>query len=222
MRNVGQISVGQNAAKDVILARASLDSARILFDASKVQRSARPGLVARKLGRLGPSAYPVYLKTLSRLEAKGWPRNQAVFDALRLTISDNYAAQGAKAIREAARSAGLGDDTGRQVGCAITGGVTAIGGSILSMYTGGIGGSAMSVGGQLVGGALDCNRDAREAQQATAAAQAREAQALAEQARLQAEALERAAAHRSSQVRTVAIAGGGVALLLGLGWLAFG
>lgn len=222
-RGSDAIRVGQVAYRDPILARASLEAAQLLKSAVDRPKDIREDFVRGELRGYGPGAALKFTRKLAKLSRRGLNRNQAIFDSLRMVIADYYTQLGVEAIQAAmaqaydADRAGLGEDVGRQVGCAITGGATAIIGSILGVFTGGAGSSAAAVGGSLIGAGLDCGHDERVAQQQIAEAQARQAQAVAEQARIQAESQERlariAAESRTKQIVTVALVGGSALVL---------
>jgi hypothetical protein len=220
------IQVGERAGRDVILARASWDASQILLDAVKQRKPDREVYIERRLKRYAPDAGRRFVQNMDRLLARGRNRNQAIYDSMRLIIADYYAQLGIEAIQAATANIygadyGLGDDA-KDIGCGITGGITAIGGAILGAYTGGAGATPVAVGGSLVGQALDCGSEARESQERIAAAQAQGAQAAAEAALAAAEAEERLgrtqAEERTKQVKTIAFVGGGLLLLLVTGY----
>jgi len=220
------IQVGERAAHDVILARASWEASQILVDAVKRRKPDREVYIEQQLKRYAPDADMRFAQNMKRLLGRGWGRNQAIYDSMRLIIADHYAQLGVEAIQAAVANVygadyGLGD-TARDIGCGITGGVTAIGGTILGLYTGGAGATAVGAGGSLVGSALDCGKEARQSQERIAAAQAEAAQAAALAAQAAAESQERLGAmqaqERTKQVKTIAIVGGGLLLLLVAGY----
>jgi len=222
------ISVGKDAGKDVILARASYEAACILRDAMKLPRESREALVHRRLRKYAPNAAAVFAKERARFETEGRGRNQATYDAMRWIISKSIALRGVEAIQAAvaravdADRAGLGDDA-RDIGCGIIGGVTAVGGAILGIYTGGAGSVAVGAGGQIGAQALDCNYKQREAAERIAGIQAASAQRIASEAARQAEAEAQTAgvmaSERTKQIRTVAVIGAATVGLLGLGYM---
>lgn len=216
------IRVGKRAGQDVILARASYDASRILLDAVKLRKPEREAYIEQRLGRYASDAGLRFVRNMDRLLARGWGRNQAIYDSMRLIIADHYAQLGIEAIQAAVASRygadyGLGD-TARDIGCGITGGITAIGGGIVGLFTGGAGSAAVGAGGSMVGSALDCGKRDREAAERIASDQAAAAQAAAEAALAQARAQERLGKERTKQVQTVAFVGGGLLLLLIAGY----
>jgi hypothetical protein len=218
------VRVGAVAYRDPILSRASLEAAEMLRLAVRKPRWARDSFVRSRLVRYGPDAARKYGANLNRLTAKGWSRDQALFDSIRLVIADYYAQMGVEAIRAAvaqnqdADRAGLGDDTARQVGCAITGGTTALVGSIVGIFTGGAGSAAAAAGGTLIGSAMQCNREQQQSTQQIAASQAAQAQAQLQQAQLDAATQLAMQQARTKEIATVAVIGGAALVLLLAGY----
>lgn len=219
------IRVGSKAGKDIILAQASYDASQVLLRAAERPRGTRLAFIRRQMRYYGSDGPQRFERERATLLRRGWAPNQATYDAMRLVASNKYAKEGLQAIRAALAqhvsgeyAEGLGDDTGRQVGCGITGGVTAIGSLVAGIYTGGAGAGAVGAGGSIAGQALDCNREGRESQERIAAAQAQAAQATANAALAQAQAEAAAEAEKTKQIKTVAIVGGVVLLLLGTGY----
>jgi len=216
------MTVGAAAARDPILARASYEAARILREAVVKPKSVRDEFVKNRLvQKYGTAVKRSYERGLRRLGTKGWARNQAIFDAIRLAIADALVAEGLLAIDTAIKQdrgvdQGLGiSEKGRTVGCGIVGGATLVGGIIGSIYGGQAGGSGAAVGGQLIGGTLDCSKAEREAAQALAEQQAAAAQA--ELARTQALAEQEAVRRKETTKRILVVAGiGGAVAAVGL------
>jgi hypothetical protein len=218
----GGIRVGANAARDPILASASYEAALILKSAIKRPRSLRDEYVKNMLtNHHGTAAAQSYERRLRSLGSKGWNRNQAIYDAIRLSIADAMVAEGVLAVDTALKQEmgvdqGLGiSKKGRAIGCGIVGGTTLVGGIVGSIYGGQAGGQGAAVGGQLVGGVLDCNKAEREAAQQMAAQQAAAAQAELE--RTQALAADQAARRKETTKRVLLVAGiGGAVAVVGL------
>lgn len=219
------IVVGKRARTDLILSNASLDAARILRSAVEEPKPQRERFIESRLKVYGDTGQK-FAQHLRRLQAKGYTRNQALYDAMRLVIADYYTQLGIDAMASAAAAAygadhGMGD-TGRDIGCAITGGTTAVVGGILGVLTGGAAATPIAAGGTAISQGLDCGYREREASERIAANQAEAAQFIAEQARLQAEAQERVetkkAEERTTQVTTLAVIGGGLVFLLVAGY----
>lgn len=218
----GGIVVGANAARDPILARASYEAALILKSAVKKPRSIRGEYVQNILTqKYGTNASLSFQRKLVQLGAKGWRRDQAIYDAIRLSIADALVAEGLLAIDTALKQEmgvdhGLGiSEKGRTIGCGITGGATLIGGTVASIYGGQAGGTGVNVGGQLIGGVLDCGKKEREAAQRLAEQQAAAAQA--ELARTQALAAQEAERRKETTKRVLLVAGiGGAVAVVGL------
>jgi hypothetical protein len=165
------------------------------------------------------------------MESEGKGPNQALYDAMRLIIADHYTQLGIEAIQAASAQTygadyGLGLSLGKKIGCGITGGVTAIGGAVVGLYTGGAGATPVAAGGSMVANTMGCNKDQQRAAQALAETQARQAQSMVDAAEAQARMEAQAQAHertlateKTSRFKVGAAVGGGVALLLGLGYM---
>lgn len=221
------IRVGRAAKNDIILSRASLDASDILLDAAKRPRGQRLWYIRERMRHYGPGSRQLFDRERATLVRRGWAPNQATYDAMRLVASNAYAREGMQAIRAALATHqtaeyadGLGEisDKGRTIGCGITGGVTAIGGLVASIYGGQAGGTAVGTGGGAVAGALDCNKGQREAAQALAEQQAALAQAQADAALAAAQAQGKTAEERTKQVKTVALVSAGLIALLATGY----
>lgn len=226
-RQPGEIQVGSAAKNDVILAQASYDASQILLRAAKKPPGKRLTFIRRQMLYYGPGSAQRFEQERKTLMRRGWEPNQATYDAMRLVASNAYAREGVQAILAALSTnmtaeyaQGLGEmsDRGRQIGCGITGGGTAILGTVASIYGGQAGGGAVGIGGGLVGGALNCNKEQQEAAQALAEQQAAAAQANADAALAAAQATSKAAEERTKQVKTIAIASAGLIALLATGY----
>ena len=221
-RNSSTITVGQAARRDPILAEASYEASKILRKSVTKPRSVRDEFVRNALmSKYGTAAAISYEKALRRLPQKGWQRNQAIYDSIRLAIADALTRSAILAIDTALKQEmgvdqGLGMSAkGRQVGCGVVGGATLVGGIVASIYGGQAGGTGANVGGQLIGGVMDCSKAEREAAQKLAEQQAAAAQA--ELARTQALAELENARGRETTKRVLMIAGiGGAVALVGL------
>lgn len=161
------IRLGSLARKDVIFARASYEASSILLRSMKKPRAQRVSYIESQLRRYYAGSKQRFVAKRQELMSAGTAPRQATFDAMRLIIANHYAQLGMEAIQAAiARThsaEALGDRDAELVGCAITGGVTAIGGFFASLYGGPAGGGAVGTGGQLVGQVLDCGKEEREA-----------------------------------------------------------
>jgi hypothetical protein len=227
----GTIQVGANAHRDPILAKASLRASEMLLRAAKRPAPSRPGFLRRELRRqYGEAALRRYTRERGQLAMSRSP-DQALYDALRLAIADYYTAMGIDQLRSALSKKypgrfvpGLGtvDNTGRDVGCAVGGGATAILALVAGAYTAGAAAAPVMVGGSLAMNAAGCNAGSQAAQQQTADAEARAAQAALEAAAATAAAEEAARAQRNKTLLTVAAVGGGILLLGGVGYLIVG
>lgn len=226
-----RIQVGHAAGRDVILAQASWDASRILMHASRLSRGRRLSFIRRQMRVYGPGSVSSFDERRQQLLRSGSAPNQATYDAMRLVAANSYAREGEQAIRAALAEKvsgefadGLGGITkkGRNIGCGIMGGTTMAAGLVASIYGGAGGGSAVGAGGSMVSGALQCNKEELEAQQRIADAQAKAAQATAdaalEAARIQERTQSRVAEERTKQIKTVAVIGGALVLLLATGY----
>jgi len=215
----GGVTVGSRAPQDLILARASLAAAKLLLRAAKRPRAARPAFIARAVGRkYGAKARREY-------EARPHRTDQQVYDALRLALANYYTVVGLRWLQGRLKAkhgsrftpvalSGLGDE-GRDIGCAIGGGATALLAGIVGIYTGGAGTPLVGAGGTLAMTAAGCSTGQAGAQGDLAAAEAAAAAAALEAARLEAEAAER---KRKKMITIAAIAGASV-LVLGVGYM---
>lgn len=226
-RRKGGIQVGSAAKHDIILAQASDDASRILLAAAKRPQGQRLRLIRERMRYYGPGSQQLFEQERQTLLRRGWEPNQATYDAMRLVASNAYAREGMQAIQAALAekvsgeyAEGLGEisDKGRQIGCGITGGVTAIGGLVASIYGGQAGGTAVGTGGGALATSLDCNKAQREAAAALAEQQAATAQANADAALAAAQAASKTAEERTKQVKTIAIASAGLIALLATGY----
>lgn len=218
------IKVGALAAKDPVLAKASLIAAKILQQAVGKSMTDREEFVAAKLNAMRPGAAKEALDERRRQQARGVPRDQAIFDGIRLAIANALADDIITTYRFAvAQERGvdaLGDDTARDVGCAVTGGVGIVAGIIGSIYGGQAGGTAAGAGTQVLGSALDCNRREREAQLEIARQNSAAAQAAANAAQAQALAQVQLEQARGQTITKVLLIGGGVVILGGIAFMA--
>lgn len=208
------IRVGERAKRDPILAQSTLLASQILLKMAKVPEPRRLAVMTHELQKLGDGLDAVVGREYASERARGVRADQAAFDAMRVAIANRLMDRGLVELRSQIGSklgwdtlldTGLGDDTARQAGCIATGATTAILGTILGVYTGGAGASVASTGGQLVGGALDCGREQRLADERLAAQRAAEAQANLQRAQLEAQ---RASARSRDRMRLVLVGGG--------------
>lgn len=206
-----------------MLASASLAASKIMLAATQKPAAVRKSFVTNKLNAVRPGLAREAAATRSRLVAEGKNPDQATFDAMRLAIANANMDEGIQSLKEkAARrfgaeafSGGLGQmsPNDRATGCAIASTASTVGGvaSVIPVY-GQIVGAIVGIGSGIAGGALDCNRESREAAAAAAAAQANLVAAQ------QAAAARAAAAQSSSRTRLLLI-GGGAIVALGAGYL---
>lgn len=186
------IRIGERAKRDVILARASYEASSILLRSMTVPRDRRVSYIESQLRRYNAGTKRRFVPERARMIRSGVASRQATFDAMRLIIANHYAQLGVEAIQGAlahTQSAeALGDRDAEVVGCAITGGVTAIGALVATIYGGGAAGSGVGTGGQMVGQVLDCNKEQREAAMVLAEKQHQTALAQLALAELEADA----------------------------------
>lgn len=214
------IKIGEAAKHDPVLAKASLYASEIIRKVASLPKSERQAMAAHYLNRLSPGLGAEWKKELGRLLAKGVDRDQAIFDSMRLVIANRYVERGLEVIKLAVASdygwdslagvQGLGDDTARDVGCAIAGGAGIIGGIIGSIYGGQAGGQAAATGTGTMSTAFDCNKRDRESAERVAATQAEVARLNLQAAQEAARAQER----RGDQTIKMILIGGGIAGLV--------
>ena len=215
------VRVGKTAYTDPVLAHASLEAATMVKQSMSYPPSQRRGYIMSQVRARGAGLERTARSKMNGMVRRGVNPDQAIFDSVRMTLADKAIGEGLAFIRQAVDSpyeatAGLG--SAQDVGCAITGGITAVGGFIASIFGGAGGGGAISE-------SIGCNDAAR----AAAARNAQlEAQAAADQL---AAAREMAAAQVASakagvnvqfmkgkMYTNVALIGGGVLLVLGIGY----
>jgi len=222
------VRVGKTAYTDPVLAHASLEAATMVKQSMSYPPSQRRGYIMSQVRARGAGLERTARSKMNGMVRRGVNPDQAIFDSVRMTLADKAIGEGLAFIRQAVDSpyeatAGLG--SAQDVGCAITGGITAVGGFIASIFGGAGGGGAVGTGGGAISESIGCNDAAR----AAAARNAQlEAQAAADQL---AAAREMAAAQVASakagvnvqfmkgkMYTNVALIGGGVLLVLGIGY----
>jgi hypothetical protein len=222
------VRVGAAARKDAVLSQASLTASDIILGASRKPLAVRQRYVENRLNGLKQGLAGEAARERRRLVARGVNRDQATFDAMRLTIANATMDEGIEQLAEkAARGrvgaesfAGLGElsPNDRAIGCTIAGGGAVAGGvaNIVPVY-GQIVGAVLGIGSAIAGGAMDCGREQREAQ-----AQAAQAQANLQAAQQQAMFMQQQAAEaqRQRRLKMYLIGGGAVVVLLGVGYYA--
>lgn len=217
-----RMEVGRRAAQDPILARASLESAKLLTKAARRPRSMRLSYLRARVA----SDYDRPTADAFFSRAAGARTDQAVYDALRLAVANHYTRIGLRYLQRKLKSR-FGDDfrptalSGEEeeaIGCAIGGGASAILATVVGAYTGGTGAAPIGAAGLTAMQAAGCGADQQAAQQALAEAQAAAAAAELERARLAAEAEAARSAAQQKTMITVAAIGGGALLLLGIGY----
>lgn len=213
------IRIGEAAKHDPVLSKASLYASQILRKVASLPKSERETVAVHYLNRLAVGLGAEWKTELRRLLRKGVARDQAIFDSMRLVIANRYFERGLEVLKVAAASdygwdglEGLGDDTARDVGCAVAGGAGIVGGIIGAIYGGQAGGTAASTGTSTLSAALDCNRRDRQSAERVAASQAEVARLNLEAA----QAAARAQEARGDQMIKVVLIGGGIAGLVAI------
>jgi hypothetical protein len=213
------VSVGRRAFSDPILARASLDAAKIMERMARVPRSDRRSEMARQAESMGRGLGRESMVKLDEMMSGGVSADKAIFNALRLTIANRRMDESLARVKDAIAASsrgGLGQfpsinlsPSDRVAACTAAGAGATVGGVVgtIPVY-GQIVGGILQLGSQIAGQAIDCSREQREAAAATAAAQAREAEARAQAAAIQAQIEDR---RRRSTRNKVLFAVGAVA-----------
>jgi len=202
------IQVGVLAQRDPVVAFSSVMASDLLKQASVRPAGKRLGWLRGELNKVEPGLGDTFVSKTRELKRRGRRPNQAVFDALRLTLANQVATGLEKRVKGGALS-GLGSSAEdiNAVFCGITGVATA-GGAIASSFSNPSGSAAVGQAGSAALQASGCNASAL-------AQQARIAEANAAQAQAQAMALAQAQAQTQDNTMTYVAIGGGV-LLLGL------
>lgn len=105
----GAVKVGELAKTDPILGGASLLASNVMLYLSRQPKAARRNLMRIKLNGLYPGMGDAAVTKLDSLAARGTPPDQALFDAVRLTIANRiFDWAGNQAARRSGMS-GLGD-----------------------------------------------------------------------------------------------------------------
>lgn len=222
--DTGGVRVGQGARSDAVLAKASLLASQILVKVTRLPKADRKAVAAGELNKLSPGLGSEWKAELAKQISEGRKRDQAVFDSMRLVIANRYFDRGVELLRGAMASdygwdsmldvPGLGDDTARDVGCTVAGGVSMVTGLIGSIYGGPSGGAAANGGSSLIAGGLDCNRRDREAQLTMSNNQVAQAQTNLALAQQQAAAQLAAEQSRSETTKTMVFVGVGGAVVI--------
>jgi hypothetical protein len=213
------VSVGARAYSDPVLARASLDAAKVVEKLASVPPRHRRALMLAEAEKRGPGLAKQVESELSRQLRRGVAADRAVFDALRTAFANRRmnAALDRAAVYAASRegwsalvdsSLGQLSPSDRVAACTAAGATATAGGvtQVIPVY-GQIIGGVLSIGSGIAAQALDCGREEREAQARSAALQAAEAQARIQRAQALAQAEEIAARNRR---RRQVIVGGAI------------
>jgi hypothetical protein len=176
----GEIKVGPLASRDPIVAFSSVMASNLLRMSVRLPRPQRLAWIRREMNKTEPGTGDEVVSQIRSLTRRGKPRNQAVFDGLRLTIANQLAKQMEKRLSRHSID-GLGGSEGdiSAVFCGIMGTAT-VGGSI---YTAGTsnptGSTAVGTAGAGAMSAAGCNTGALREQARIAEANARAAEAAA-------------------------------------------
>jgi hypothetical protein len=210
------------------LAHASLEAATLVKQSMSYPPARRLRYIMSQVRARGPGLEPTARSKMNSMLRRGVGYDQAIFDSVRMTLADKAIGDGLALIQHAMRYpdeaiSGLG--SAQDVGCAITGGITAVGGFIASIFGGAGGGGAVGTGGGAISESIGCNDAARAAAarnaQLDAQAAADQLAAAREMAAAQV-AASRAAVNvqfqKGKMYTNVALIGGGVLLVLGIGY----
>lgn len=212
---VGQlpsIRIGHLAPRDPIMAFSSVMASSLLKQASVRPRRHRLSWLRGEMNKVQPEMGTKFVSRFRQLRRQGQrPSNQALFDALRLTLA-NQVAFGMDRIAPTHSAAGLGDSRSDIDGvfCGIMGVGTA-GGAIAASFDNPSGSSAIGEAGSSAMQAAGCNAEALVEQARIAEANARAAEA---------NAAAMAARPEEDKTMTYVAIGGGVLLVGLLGYLA--
>ena len=224
MATMQKVKIGPATRTDPTLAKASLEASKILRLAVALPFAQRDAFVNATLAsKYGAQTASNAFTGRAKLMKMGASRDQAVFDAMRYAITNYYLGKMVTAYQNA-RFSGLGD-TGQDACCGITGVVTAVGGAIASIFGAG---AAVNTGGAAIAGACDCSHTREQAAAAASNAQAAAETAQANVAIAQSQAQAQAAAAQAAVLQQqqkgqtlehLALIGGGLILVLGVGWM---
>lgn len=221
------VQIGTKPAHDLVLAMASHRAAGLFLQSLDHPKTLRLAALRRSLVvQYGPDAGRKFDEELKELRRqRGRAENQERLDAARLVVANDLARQGVEYLRAAVAQnvdAGALGDTGRDVGCGIAGGATAILALVGGVYTAGVAAPVIGGAGGMAMTAAGCGAQAQAQAQQTAQQAAAAAQAVtdAANARLAAEnaANEAAAAEQRRKLVTVGVIGGVALLLMGTGY----
>ena len=210
-------TVGALAAKDPVLARASLVASVIIKNAVSLPKNTQAAYIVGELNRIQSGLGAEFLRQLKQVRGRGERGMTATFNAVRLVISNAVASDVVQYFRTVVASGGDAEalgDTAQDVGCGITGGVGIVAGLIGSIYGGQAGGTAAGAGTQVLGQALNCDHAAQASAQAVAASNAQAAAANLAAAQAQAQSAAQLAAQQGQNTQRMIIYGVGSVLAL--------
>lgn len=208
------VQIGRLALKDPVIAFSSVMASSILVKAARFPRAQRLNWIRTEMNKTHPGIGDDFMSKYRQFERQGKPRNQAVFDALRLTIA-NRVADYIEKRTPTHSAAGVGDtmDDIRRGMCTIAIAGGAAGGGWYGAATDNPAGSRAIIDSSLAASQIaGCNREDLELQ-------ARIAEANASAAASMAAGADGAEVHAfASPGALVALGVGGVALIGLLGW----
>ena len=170
------INVGHVAQKDPLFAYSTVMASELLKHVAAQPAARRRAWIRAEMNKTNPGIGDAVLEKLDSLIARGWDQNQALFDALRLTIANQIASVLDK---RAQHTAGLGESSEdiNAVFCGIMGTAT-VGGSIYGAASSNpTGSAAVGQAGSSAMTAAGCNVGALREQARIAEANARAAEA---------------------------------------------
>jgi LPXTG-motif cell wall-anchored protein len=172
------IKIGHVAGQDPLFAYSSVMASDLLKQITRRPSAQRRSWIRGEMNKMNAGGGDAVLVKMDELLGRGWDANQALFDALRLTIANQIASA---LDRRAQHTAGLGESSSdiNAVFCGLIGTIGA-GGSIYAGSSGNPEGSAVigaSAANAMVAGG--CNARALGEQRGIAEANARIAEANA-------------------------------------------
>lgn len=189
-----KITVGKIATTDPIMSAASVVASGILLRIARAAPSRKRAVFARELNKVFPGLAEKGAVEYDRLVKEGGRTDeQALFDAIRLTVANRFAdraeqdylmakasEQGVDALALAGSGLGLSMDELQQGFCIFgAGGSSLVGGYAETFTRGAMPGGALVGASQAAGNIAGCNTAQLQAQAATAQAQAQAAAQIA-------------------------------------------
>jgi len=206
------IRVGQGATQDPVLGAASTLAAGILREVASVPPGRRRGALVTKLNKLYPGMGNTFLSEARAQLRRGVPSDQATFDGLRLALANRLAEHIADIARKTGTSSGMSGlglsfSFGKAVCTTLAAGTT--GAVIGSAFKNPSASETILAAGTTGSSIAGCDQKQLEAQARIAEANAQQAQANA------AAAAAAQAGKKSNTTLYIALGGGAAVLLLG-------